>query len=132
MNGQLKLWSMAGLALFTSALCGFAADAMVYDFSGWKIAVTPGDSPTPSTVVPQTALYRDIYNSIPFSRAEYNANPSYRHDATMEFLFNQMRPTVIQRTTAMANDYNYHDSLYFYPQQPYYPYSYGLRIHRSR
>jgi len=41
--------------------------------------------------------YRDAYDAIPFSRAEYDANPSYRHDATMEFLFGQMRPTVIHR-----------------------------------
>lgn len=42
-------------------------------------------------------LYRAVYDSIPFSRAEYDANPTYRHDATMEFLFGQMRPTVIHR-----------------------------------
>ncbi|MDZ4684783.1 MAG: hypothetical protein SH850_06795 [Planctomycetaceae bacterium] len=41
--------------------------------------------------------YSDVYDAIPFSRAEYDANPSYRHDAAMEFLFGQMRPTVIHR-----------------------------------
>lgn len=98
--------------------------------------------------VPQTALYRDIYFSIPFNRAEYNAYPSYRHDATMELLFNQMRPTVIQRGTqnvyhfgmgygyGVGSPYNYaYGPGYGYgpgfPQQ-YYPYNYGLRIHSSR
>lgn len=90
----------------------------------------------PAPVMPQTAHYRDVYNSIPFIRAEYRANPSYRHDATMEFLFNQMRPTVIQRST--TNVYNYDNDAYgwgggYYPYDPpYYPYGYGLRIHRSR
>jgi hypothetical protein len=37
-------------------------------------AGTPGDE------------YRRIYQSIPFNRAEFNANPSYRHDSTMEIL----------------------------------------------
>ena len=83
-----------------------------------------------ATVPPQTAMYREVYDSIPFSRAEYNANPSYRHDATMEFLFNQLRPTVIHRTTNINDHID--DGYGWYPQQPYYPYSYGLRIHRSR
>ena len=48
-------------------------------------------------------IYPQVYNSIPFSRAEYEANPSYRHDATMEFLFGQLRPTVIQRGTMEVN-----------------------------
>jgi hypothetical protein len=48
-------------------------------------------------------LYRQVYNAIPFSRAEYDASPSYRHDATMEFLFGQMRPTVIQRGTTKVD-----------------------------
>ena len=35
--------------------------------------------------------YQAIYDSIPFSRAEYVANPSYRHDATIELLTGQVR-----------------------------------------
>ena len=89
---------------------------------------------TPATVVslPNQALaYREVYDSIPFSRAEYQANPSYRHDATMELLFGQLRPTVIQRGTTNVNHY-YHNNGWNYPLQPYYPYSLGLRIHQSR
>ena len=73
--------------------------------------------------------YRDIYFAIPFNRAEYNANPSYRHEATMEILFNQLRPTVIQRST--SNVYHYNDNNsggYGYPYgnttYPFYPYGY--------
>ena len=36
-------------------------------------------------------LYKEIYASIPFNRAEYNTNPSYRHDATMEILTGNAR-----------------------------------------
>lgn len=48
-------------------------------------------------------LYREIYNAIPFSRAEYDANPAYRHEATMELLLGQLRTTVNQRTTTNVN-----------------------------
>ncbi len=41
--------------------------------------------------------YEQIYNSIPFSRAEYLANPSYRHDTTMELLTGTPRQTVVHR-----------------------------------
>lgn len=73
--------------------------------------LAPDESPavhlpgtTPAAVPAQVSLvrlYSQVYNAIPFSRAEYNANPSYRHDATMEFLFGQLRPTVIQRGTTV-------------------------------
>lgn len=36
--------------------------------------------------------YETIYASIPFNRAEYVANPSYRHDATMQLLTGQPQP----------------------------------------
>lgn len=35
--------------------------------------------------------YKRIYASIPFNRAEYSVNPSYRHDATMEILTGNAR-----------------------------------------
>jgi hypothetical protein len=45
-----------------------------------------------------TSEYRQIHRSIPFSRAEFDANPSYRHDAAMEILTGNARPqkTVVQ------------------------------------
>jgi len=39
----------------------------------------------PAGVV-DSAEYRRVYRSIPFSRAEYNVNPNYRHDTTLEIL----------------------------------------------
>lgn len=85
--------------------------------------------PNPAVIPLQTALYRDIYFSIPFNRAEYNAYPSYRHDATMELLFNQMRNTIIQRGTTNVYQYDMNQGSIY---TPYYPYNYGLRIHSSR
>lgn len=43
------------------------------------------------------ATYRATYDAIPFSRTEYDANPSYRHDTAMEIMFGKMRPTTIHR-----------------------------------
>jgi hypothetical protein len=48
-------------------------------------------------------MYYEIYRSIPFIRAEYDANPSYLHDTAVEFLFGKMRPTVIHRGTVNMN-----------------------------
>jgi len=39
--------------------------------------------------------YREIYNSIPFSRAECDANPGYRHQATMEIMLGQLHPIIV-------------------------------------
>lgn len=41
--------------------------------------------------------YEEVYRSIPYSYTEYLANPGYRHDATMEILFGELRPTTIHR-----------------------------------
>lgn len=69
------------------ASCGFAGGLM--DVGGFPLD--------------RVREYQRVYDSIPFSRAEYDANPSYRHDATMEFLFGQMRPTVIERRTTRVD-----------------------------
>ena len=42
-----------------------------------------------------TSEYRRILRSIPFSRVEFDANPSYRHDAAMEILTGNARPQKI-------------------------------------
>lgn len=46
------------------------------------------------------ADYWTIYESIPFLRSQYDANPAYRHDATMELLTGNARPTVIHHHDA--------------------------------
>lgn len=43
--------------------------------------------------------YIQAYNSIPFNRAEYEANPAYRHEAALELMFGQMRPTTVVKQT---------------------------------
>jgi hypothetical protein len=60
----------------------------------------------PAPIVPEngapipgvdSAEYRRIYRSIPFSRAEYRVNPGYRHDSTMEILTGNARhQTIVQ------------------------------------
>ncbi|QDU78566.1 hypothetical protein Pla110_02700 [Polystyrenella longa] len=61
-------------------------------------AVQPAPAPeaqlptiVPSRTIAQTSVpnYTEIYKSIPFNRAEYLANPSYRHEATMSILLKQ-------------------------------------------
>ncbi|HQZ69253.1 MAG TPA: hypothetical protein PLY87_29400 [Planctomycetaceae bacterium] len=43
------------------------------------------------------AAYTRIYNSIPFNRTEYEANPNYRHDSAMEILTGHARhQTIVQ------------------------------------
>jgi hypothetical protein len=44
-----------------------------------------------SAPVADAREYARVYASIPFNRAEYNVNPSYRHDATMEILTGNAR-----------------------------------------
>ena len=93
-------------------------------------------------------MYSEIYNSIPFNRAEYHANPSYRHDTAVEFLFGKMRPTVVHRHTNVNNNYSsgygyggygyggygvpyaYGGSGYAYPPLQLVVPGTGLRIHR--
>lgn len=48
-----------------------------------------------ATGVKDSRSYREIYNSIPFSRAEYDANPGYRHQATMEIMLGQLYPIIV-------------------------------------
>jgi len=43
------------------------------------------------------SAYARIYNAIPFNRAEYDVNPNYRHDSTMEILTGNARhQTIVQ------------------------------------
>lgn len=43
------------------------------------------------------SAYSRIYNAIPFNRAEYEVNPNYRHDSTMEILTGNARHQTIVR-----------------------------------
>ena len=102
------------------------------------VPISPGSPGASAEGVDLARRYREIYASIPFDRAEYAANPSYRHDATMELLFGKQRPTVIHRNHTQV-DVNMPDMPFMRPpyhpfgfNQWYYPYfSPGYRVHRS-
>lgn len=81
---------------------------------GWVMEVTPAKV---QTVLVNGVSYSQVYNSIPYSRTEYLANPSYRHDTTVELLAGQLRPTVIQRTSGGERVVNEIPDLY----RPYLP-----------
>lgn len=61
--------------------------------------VTAGaESAFPAGITP--AAYAEVYNSIQFRRSEYLANPSYRHEATVEILLGQVRPKTVTNVSA--------------------------------
>jgi hypothetical protein len=51
------------------------------------LRIIPGH---PHSAGPARASYSDVYRSIPFSRAEYVAHPSYRSEATLGLMLGQM------------------------------------------
>jgi len=59
--------------------------------------------------------YREIYNSIPFSRAEYDANPGYRHQATMEIMLGQLHPIIVAPTAPARQETKREVSVRFLP-----------------
>ncbi|MBI5758631.1 MAG: hypothetical protein HZA46_08945 [Planctomycetales bacterium] len=68
------------------------------DAAAAKVAIRPSSEIDAKTKKPLT--YQEAYDSIPFSRAEYDANPAYRHDAAMELVFGMQRPTTIVKLPA--------------------------------
>jgi len=65
----------------------------------------PAVNKTGIVIVPAAdhTSYVGAYSSIPFSRSEYKANPSYRHEAAMEILFGKLRPMVIHKYIPQAS-----------------------------
>jgi hypothetical protein len=76
------------------------------------------------------ADYVKVYNSIPFRRSEYDANPGYRHQSTMEILLGQPKPVTIHKHEDPAPVSYNNTSPYFGPY--YYPMNYGLGVYGSR
>lgn len=60
-----------------------------------KPAAPKASLAAPVTVRRDSRTYQEIYRSIPFSRAEYDANPAYRHLATMEIMLGQLHPVIV-------------------------------------
>jgi len=60
----------------------------------------------PSVLPLNLMNYEQAYAAVPFSRTEYEANPTYRHQAAMELLFRTLRPTtIVQNYTPRAIRY---------------------------
>lgn len=88
----------------------------------------PGEDNAPASAASGPSAprmsYAAAYSQIPFSRSEYEANPSYRHDAAMEMMMGMMRPTTIMRQT--PSYFSRYPDLFRYKYAPYpYPYSGG-------
>lgn len=64
--------------------------------TNWVISVQPALKLS-DVEHPQGAEYRRLYKSIPYNNAEFRANPTYRHDATMELLTGNARHQTIVR-----------------------------------
>lgn len=78
-------------------------DPLVYEATPtpeWTITIVPAakaNAVANQSAPAASAEYTRIYNSIPFNRAEYNVNPSYRHDSAMEILTGNARhKTIVQ------------------------------------
>ena len=106
---SFRFGSGLGRALIAAAVCALATVAGQADEpkllkvpadKDWKIEIIPGPSigspvsPKISRPGVNPASYSEVYNSIPFRRSEYNKNPSYRHEATIELLVGQI-PTKV-------------------------------------
>jgi hypothetical protein len=65
-----------------------------------QVIKVPAGVKQPLRVVAQITprkSYGEAYRSVRFSRAEYHANPAYRHEAAMEIMFGKLRPTTIHK-----------------------------------
>ncbi|MCR9198928.1 MAG: hypothetical protein NXI04_09810 [Planctomycetaceae bacterium] len=87
-------------------------DTVTIDDENWQITIIPARKASDLMPVQPVAqcddcnqvdvtAYKRIYNSIPFNRAQFNANPNYRHDSTMEILTGNARhQTIVRHSTA--------------------------------
>lgn len=116
---------------------GMAADGKVWNKPAnddSRAAGSGAPSPAPAAkggVMPVSAAsgvsaprmtYADAYAQIPFYRSEYEANPSYRHDAAMELVMGMMRPMMISRQT--PSYFSRYPDMFRY-RHPVYPYPYS-------
>jgi hypothetical protein len=124
-TSKTRVLSGASAAAFVLAtwLVGTAAAVAAPPASdaNWKIEIRPLEdstaavsgtvqavAPQPGPELPASAAsgaltprmtYAQALAAVPFNREEYEANPSYRHDAAMEMMFGQLRPTMVVRQT---------------------------------
>ncbi len=123
---------IAALWMTTAAHTGLHADEPD-TAAQWTIEIVPAakvpadgsvvvrqvsDDPDSGTIT--TADYNRIYNAVPFRRAEYNANPSYRHDSAMEILTGNAR-----HQTVVVHDGDADDDMASSRQRAAIPYRYN-------
>jgi hypothetical protein len=81
--------------------CGGAAYASVasIDAAADRTEDRADEQPPAASAPPVRQMtYAEAYAQVPFMRSEYEANPGYRHQAAMEIMFGQMRPSVTTHT----------------------------------
>ena len=116
--------------------------------SKFGVAITPGAAEAESKVVPpkpgktnpaenpkgkatqsssrdyKLSDYARAYDAVPFSRTEYDANPSYRHDAAIELLTGKLRKRVTINNAypePTVPEFSQDSGSYLYPySDPYY------------
>lgn len=77
-----------------------AAKAETLSDSTAGVVTASAESTIPAGIT--SASYIEVYNSIPFRRSEYDANPNYRHEATIELLLGQIRPKTVTNVSVPA------------------------------
>ncbi|MCP4788063.1 MAG: hypothetical protein GY903_12755 [Fuerstiella sp.] len=117
MSLRFRICLIAWIAVVAVTACGRWAAAESFAVTpDWTMEITPSRTVVPSVATPEVEVpavaaapggcgtliinaadYVRIYGSIPFNRAEYNANPTYRHDSTMEILTGNARHQTIVR-----------------------------------
>lgn len=97
------VFAIAAVAAMSGDSVGAAEHVQVTD--DWSIEITPAtraavaatDAADADAASVDPGGYERIYAAIPFQRAEYNTNPGYRHDSTMEILTGNPRHQTIVR-----------------------------------
>ena len=96
----------------TSATAQLGASVTHFPAEDWTVTISPRQ---PSTATINGRRYSEVYASIPYSEAEYLANPGYRHEATMEVMFGHLRP----KTTVSEYQPRTVPKPYYTPYKPY-------------
>ena len=113
MSLRFRVCLIAWITVVAVTACGRWASAESFAVTpDWTMEITPAQKTVAAATVSDAVLADDddhstirvnvsdyvrIYRSIPFNRAEYNVNPTYRHDSTMEILTGNGRHQTIVR-----------------------------------
>ncbi|MDB5387922.1 MAG: hypothetical protein JWM11_3568 [Planctomycetaceae bacterium] len=85
-----------------------ASPATQVDPAARSVDMVPG-------IGPANMSYAEAYAAVPFSRTEYEANPTYRPQAALELMFHTLRPTTMVQ--------NFTPRTFRYPDSYQIPYS---------